>query len=264
MVSRLLQKPSYCFRHPWTGIVSSVQPIISDTAIASGTHELRLFRVSNQWFQTQLLVRCILLCWPTWKIKNAGIGMNSVIHLHLVQKKQARKTILYAKNIDKNSDFCFFFLEVAAFASFQMMSLLQAQAISGTVHECFVEAHLPWPCTSVGHGLMWTIVVVWVVCSAAIPRHPSFPGMEQTYQATMRLCFPWKDQNKLKCILSWRASNSGRLDMVVLLIELSLFIPLSVTVTIFQGHSTVKQVLTENFVFLSYNTVCLSSQVEFL
>ena len=33
----------------------------------------------------------------------------------------------------------------------------------------------------------------------------------------------------------------GKLCMLVLLIELDLFIPLSMTLTIFQGHSSVKQ-----------------------
>ena len=34
-------------------------------------------------------------------------------------------------------------------------------------------------------------------------------------------------------------------------IELYLLIPLLVTLTIFQGHSSVEKILTENFVFLS-------------
>ena len=42
-----------------------------------------------------------------------------------------------------------------------------------------------------------------------------------------------------------------KLCMMVLLVELYLFIPLSVTFTIFQEHSIVKRILTENFVFIS-------------
>ena len=44
---------------------------------------------------------------------------------------------------------------------------------------------------------------------------------------------------------------SDKLCMMVLLIELYLFISLSVTMTIFQGHSSVKQFWTETFVFSS-------------
>ena len=45
---------------------------------------------------------------------------------------------------------------------------------------------------------------------------------------------------------------SVKLCMMVLLVELYLFIPLSVTFTIFQGHSSVKQFkLKINFVFLT-------------
>ena len=40
--------------------------------------------------------------------------------------------------------------------------------------------------------------------------------------------------------------------MMVVLIELYLFIPFSVTLTIFQSHSNIKMVLTENFIFIFY------------
>ena len=39
--------------------------------------------------------------------------------------------------------------------------------------------------------------------------------------------------------------------MMVVLIELYQFIPRSVTLIVFQGHSSVQQFLTENLMFLS-------------
>ena len=42
-----------------------------------------------------------------------------------------------------------------------------------------------------------------------------------------------------------------KLCKMVLLVELYLFTPLSVTLTILQGHSNVKTVLTENVVLLT-------------
>ena len=65
------------------------------------------------------------------------------------------------------------------------------------------------------------------------------------------------------CQVSWLVKNFNigiysdtinminvKLYMMVLLIELYLFIPLSVTLMMCHGHSNLKTVLTENFVFL--------------
>ena len=51
------------------------------------------------------------------------------------------------------------------------------------------------------------------------------------------------------------------LCVVVLFIELCLFVPLSVTFTILQGHSNVERLLTENFVFLVCSVEILSDCV---
>ena len=44
---------------------------------------------------------------------------------------------------------------------------------------------------------------------------------------------------------------NGKLCMMLVLIKLYPLIPLSVTLVVFQGHSSVKWFLTENFMFLS-------------
>ena len=61
----------------------------------------------------------------------------------------------------------------------------------------------------------------------------------------------WHGKNFTVSIFSDTSDvTNGVLCMMVLFIELFLFILLSVTVTVFQGHSSVKQVY-ENFMFLS-------------
>ena len=101
-------------------------------------------------------------------------------------------------------------------------------------------------CASVTSRTSWLVWQMWVLCNGQC--WASWPG-------------DWLSGMPKTDVFSWTLYKGVNVQIcvLVLLIELYMFIPLSFTLTVFQGHRSVKQVLTEILCFYPVKLKLLST-----